>query len=318
MAKITATLLIGTLSMFYAEILSGASHLWFLDPWGLLITMPLYLSHTILLLNLAMKTRRTSLKQLYYWGMLFGLYEAWITKVLWAGYIEAGKPMFGKFLGIAWAEFLTLVLFWHPIMSFIIPILTYEILSKSYLPNHRKYLAKTRRKTLLIMSILTIGASFQSTNSKNNLEIALGSIIGSIAIIFILDLLSRRKSIKSIKLGRKGMIITITYLTILYTATFILILPERIPKDPMAWTTIISWYIVTAILIKKSKPIRENEANETTETYSRRDLAKYTFILIILTFIMCITPPLSYITTITLLLSIIAIAPIIFIKTLIK
>jgi len=32
MVNITAILLIGTLSMFFAEILSGASHLWFFDP----------------------------------------------------------------------------------------------------------------------------------------------------------------------------------------------------------------------------------------------------------------------------------------------
>lgn len=183
MAEIKAILLIGTLSMFFAEVFSGASHLWFLNPWGLLLTLPLYLFHTIFLLNLAIKTGRASLKQLYYWGMLFGLYESWITKVLWAGYIEAGKTMFGEILGIAWAEFLTLVLFWHPIMSFIIPILTYEILSNDYLPNHKKHLAKSKWKTLTIIIILIIGVSFQSTNSKNNLLTAMGSMTGSIAII---------------------------------------------------------------------------------------------------------------------------------------
>jgi len=318
MASITAILLIGTLSMFFAEILSGASHLWFFDPWGLIITMPLYLFHTILLLNLAIKTRRTSLKQLYYWGMFFGLYESWITKVLWAGYIETGKTMFGKFLGIAWAEFLTLVLFWHPIMSFIIPILTYEVLSRDYLSNHKKYLVKSRRKTLIIMLILIIGASFQSTNSKNNLAIAMGSIIGSIAIIIILDMLTRNKSIESIKLGRKGFTITIIYLAILYTATFFLMLPERIPTDPIAWISILSWYIITAILLKRSKPIEGEEIQVNLETYSKKDFIKYMAILLILTFIMCLTPPLSHITTIALLLSIIAIAPIIFIKTLIR
>lgn len=318
MAKITAILLIGTLSMFYAEVLSGASHLWFLDPWGLIITMPLYLFHTILLLNLAIKTKRTSLKQLYYWGIFFGLYESWITKVLWAGYIETGKTMFGKFLGIAWAEFLTLVLFWHPIMSFIIPILTYEVLSRNYLPNHKKYLTKNRRKTLIIMLILMIGASFQSTNSKNNLAIAMWSMIGSIAIIIILDILTRNKSIESIKLGRKGFTITIIYLATLYTATFFLMLPERIPTDPIAWISIISWYIITAILLKRSKPIEGEEIQVNLEAYSKKDFIKYMAILLILTLIMCLIPSLSHITTIALLLSIIAIAPIIFIKTLIR
>lgn len=316
MAEITAILLIGTLSMFFAEVLSGASHQWFLDPWGLLVTMPLYLTHTILLLNLAVKTERTSLKQLYYWGMFFGLYESWITKVLWAGYLETGKPMLGTFLGVAWAEFLTLVLFWHPIMSFIIPILTYETLARDYLPSHRKHLTKNKRKTLLTLLILIIGASFQST-SAGNLETAIGSIAGTIAITIILDITTRNKSIRSLRLGAKGLTITVTYLTALYTATFLLIFPERIPTNPISWITILAWYLITVILLKISRPIEAEDAGE-GEVYGRRDFSKCMALLLLLTFAACLYPPITYMTSTILLLSIIAAAPIIFIKTLIK
>jgi len=99
MSNLLPILLLGILSMFFAEVFSGASHIWFLDFWGLFITMPLYLSHTLFFLNLALRTKRTSLNQLYFFGMLFGLYEALITKVLWAGYPNEVKPMFGTFMG---------------------------------------------------------------------------------------------------------------------------------------------------------------------------------------------------------------------------
>jgi len=122
MKKLWSILLLGALSMLFAEVFSGASTLWFLDAWGLLLTYPLYLAHAIFLLNVAFLWKKTSPRQLYFFGMLFGLYEALITKVLWFGYPNSTGPMVSYVFGIAWGEFLTLVLFYHPIMSFVVPI----------------------------------------------------------------------------------------------------------------------------------------------------------------------------------------------------
>src|SRR4030043_1561757 len=119
MKKLWSVLLLGALSMLFAERFSGASTLWFLDPWGLLLAFPLYLGHSIFLLNVAFLWKKTSPRQLYFFGMLFGLYEALITKVLWFGYPASTGPMVGYFFGVAGGEFLTLVLFWHPVMSFV-------------------------------------------------------------------------------------------------------------------------------------------------------------------------------------------------------
>ena len=51
--KLPAILLFGALSVFFAEVCSGASSLWFIDPWGLLLVYPLYLGHALFFLNLA-------------------------------------------------------------------------------------------------------------------------------------------------------------------------------------------------------------------------------------------------------------------------
>ncbi|MEQ9715513.1 MAG: hypothetical protein ACTSSP_02970 [Candidatus Asgardarchaeia archaeon] len=85
-------LLIGALSMFFAEVSSGASVLWFIDTWGIFVTFPLYWSHTLFFFNIALRCRKLDFTSLYLLGTLFGLYESWITKVIWAGY-------FGQSLG---------------------------------------------------------------------------------------------------------------------------------------------------------------------------------------------------------------------------
>ena len=79
--------MIGLIVLICVEILSGASlqaGLW--SPWTLLVTYWLYFAHFFFFTTLAVRTGRTSLSCLYLWGVLFGLYESWITKVIWHGY----------------------------------------------------------------------------------------------------------------------------------------------------------------------------------------------------------------------------------------
>ena len=109
-SNVAVVLLVGALSMFFAEVMAGSSNLWFLDPFGILSTYVLYLGHVLLYLNLAIRFKRTSLVQLYLWGMLFGLYEGPITQVLWSGYMDSTGPPI-VFLGVASFEFIVLVFF---------------------------------------------------------------------------------------------------------------------------------------------------------------------------------------------------------------
>ena len=160
MKKLWSILLLGALSMLFAEVFSGASRLWFVDPWGLLLTYPLYLGHAIFLLNVAFLWKKTSPRQLDLFGMLFGLYEALITKVLWFGYPASTGPTVGYFFGVTWGEFLTLVLFYHPIMSFVVPIFVYEGTSGDVLPGHERFLQKNWKTLLLVMILIVYGGKF--------------------------------------------------------------------------------------------------------------------------------------------------------------
>jgi len=55
----------------------------FFNAWGILVVFPLYTLHTLVLAFLFFRRKQISLPVLFLAGMLFGLYEAYITKVLW-------------------------------------------------------------------------------------------------------------------------------------------------------------------------------------------------------------------------------------------
>ncbi|MHA1615039.1 MAG: hypothetical protein ACTSYJ_09355, partial [Candidatus Thorarchaeota archaeon] len=164
-SSLLAIFLFGFLSMIFAEVFSGASPLWFLGIWGWFVTLPLYWAHALLLLNLAMKYERTSLTQLYLWGVIFGLYEGWMTKVIWAGYM-GDIPAYGVFLGFAVGEFFVIALFWHALFSFIIPILVFQIIVQatnkgeagSIHTSHLGVISRRKRNYVLLGIIIVAGS----------------------------------------------------------------------------------------------------------------------------------------------------------------
>jgi hypothetical protein len=76
-------LLLGTLSVVLAEGVSFSFPLPFFSLYGLLVVYPLYTLHALVLCSLIFGQKRASIPLLYLAGMLVGLYEAYMTKVLW-------------------------------------------------------------------------------------------------------------------------------------------------------------------------------------------------------------------------------------------
>jgi hypothetical protein len=119
---VMARLLIGLVVLICAEVFSGASlrmGLW--HSWTLLVTYWLYFAHFFFFTTLAVRTGRTSLSSLYLWGVLFGLYESWITKVIWHGYGGDGKFVLGAIGPYGFSE-VSMVFIFHPVASFILPL----------------------------------------------------------------------------------------------------------------------------------------------------------------------------------------------------
>jgi len=289
--------------MLCAEVLSGASVLWFVTAWGWIVTLPLYMVHLVFLFSLAVLFRRTSLTSLYLWGVIFGLYESWITKVTWAGYIGS-EPAGGTVLGFAPAEFLIIVLFWHPVMSFLLPLLLFETLSSSgaddapLLPGHRWLLARGRRSIALFSGFALIGAAFLTMNSAYNAVSALVTLLGSAGIVAVLYKavlkVSRDNfSVYSLALKKKGLILAIIYLAALYILAFFVLVPEHIPPAPTILLTVLI-YAAVVLLIWLDRPISGN-----TDDYGKGTilgvchLAGFLLLASVLIAIFSIFPPLG-------------------------
>jgi len=295
-------LLIGSLSMLFAEVFSGASLLWFIDPWSILITFPLYLSHVLFFLNLAMRFHRTSFESLYLWGILFGLYETWITKVIWSGFGDG--LILGQIFGIAIGEFIILCLFWHPIMSFITPILVFEIFSISQgnnhqklLPSHEKLITKNKNNQVLAWLIVLYGASFLSLNSHYNIIVALVTALGSLMIVILLYYACKKYcdgfTIYELKLGFKGFITLIVYLIFLYAMLFFLIYPEKIPSLTTIFLTILI-YLIVIMLIYLSKPQFKKKDWDTEIKYTAKDVWKLLLTFVFITAVFCLIPIIGF------------------------
>ncbi|WP_424357911.1 hypothetical protein [Methanocella sp. MCL-LM] len=118
-------LISGCLSVCFAEIVSGSYLFPYFTFEGLFIVLPVYALHTLVLAYVVYRFGRPRLYTLFLAGAIFGLYEAYITKIIWS-------PPWGEavwlFQGIAVVEALVLVLFWHPLLSFILALFASESL----------------------------------------------------------------------------------------------------------------------------------------------------------------------------------------------
>ncbi len=281
MRKFISYMLIGMLSMFYAEILSGASQLWYLNPFGVFYTLPLYLLHTIILMNIALRLKRTKLYQLYIFGMIFSLYEAVITKVLWAGYMNESGPAFGPWLGIAPLEFIILVFFWHPIFSFILPILTYEWITSKILENHQRVFERMKKHMGHILIGIIIVSSFVANGNQYDLMSGNLAPFGTLLIIFILVLLSKKKLIPLTELEKIPKLMYVI-LMIIYLFGGIVLVPERFPSELISYIMIIGFYVLFFLMLRLSRKTSD-ELIPLNHTFNYKHLT-----VAILCFFLCI------------------------------
>ncbi|MHA1637695.1 MAG: hypothetical protein ACTSUO_02925 [Candidatus Thorarchaeota archaeon] len=303
-SKFLPIVLFGVLSVVFAEVFSGSAPLWFTDGWGLFVVLPLYWIHALFLLNLAMRYKRTSLAQLYLWGVIFGLYEGWITKVLWAGYMGDAGPAFGSILGFAIAEFMVIALFWHAIFSFIVPILIFEIIiissretsaNMELLSNHHKYLVSNRRNKIGLLLVFITGSFFVLMGLEANVAAIGIAAIGNMMIIWIFLWLSTRSketelSLSSIRLGKRGLAVTATYLILLNGILFFILLPERIPPIETLLLTIGFYAIVLLLLYLSPASELDTLQEPATSLFSVQTLKNafivFSFLIILWLFIL--------------------------------
>jgi len=304
-------LFIGILSMVFAEVYSGASPLWFINLWALFVTFPLYWSHFLFFFTLAVKTKRYDPWSLYLWGCLFGLYESWITKVIWTSFYNQ-PPLFGRYLGFAIGEMFLVTFFWHPIMSFIAPLMVFEIFSlsstehlenfeKQILSSHMVLMQRNKRNLAAAIFLTIFGASISTINFNFNFITVTVTVFGSLLIILVFYKLSSSVaknsfSIRSLVLGRLGFVIVTVYLIALYIFSYVFIFPENIPPLATQLITLMLYAFIGLLLYVLGPSDREERGRyeicqENKEVmFSTKDIWFLYGLFSLLALFFCFTP----------------------------
>lgn len=168
--KLLFWIIMGALSVFFAEVVVASDPYPFFHAWGIVVVVPLYLLHILVLGRIAFKTPRLTFGLLFFLGIIFGLYEAYITKVLW-------DPPWGPFYylgGIAPVQTIVLTLWWHPWMAFIVPLLAGETfltgsreVRGTFFPWLQRQMAKPFHKNWLVILFLVAAGLLQSSNASS-------------------------------------------------------------------------------------------------------------------------------------------------------
>ncbi|MFX1368682.1 MAG: hypothetical protein ACFFAY_08805 [Promethearchaeota archaeon] len=309
----------GILTVFFAEVFSGSAPFWFMDAWGVWVVLPLYWSHALVLFTLALRSRRTTLTHLYLYGVLFGLYESWVTKVIWAGYMGQ-EPGLGTFLGFAVGEFLVIALFWHAIFSFIIPILMFEIVVASsnrenIIPGHLRFLKKTKKNQFGYLLAILTGSLFLAAGTSFDLIATLFAAVANCILVILFMHASRSSaehglSVETIKLKGTGLGVAILYILGLYLVMFFILLPERIPAIETIILTL-AFYALVFLLIQAKPPEPENDLSKIDKEplLGIADIQQYLLLFVVLGAFWCLFIGLSDIMGTLLYLGMIVIGP---------
>jgi len=259
--------ILGVFSVFFAEVVSGSDMYPFFNIVSYILVIPLYSLHTLFLWYVVLHFGKGKLYVLFPAGAIFGLYEAYITKVLWNP--SWGEAIF-KIGGVAVIETMVLVLFWHAFMSFILPL----FLAETYLTSSREivnglperlrswyYSSKNSWKIYLFA--LCFGF-FQATGSTS-IEYSLGSGLGCSAVLILCVILWRRwvgqkYSMRDLLPGRLGGTIIGVLLVLDYVILGFLLRPEELPdfaSQLSIWVLYLFFGVLLYFGLKKSREQEE-------------------------------------------------------------
>jgi hypothetical protein len=281
-----ARLLIGLIVLICAEVFSGASlraGLW--SPWTLLVTYWLYFAHFFLFTTLAARTGRTSLSSLYLWGVLFGLYESWITKVIWHGYSGDGKLAMGHIGPYGFSE-ISMVFLFHPVVSFILPLTVACLICpplRCIFPELRWFTGKSWGSRMVQSYLILSLAPVMAMNSGGLINLAVNL---ALAIIFVVALLRlARPALSSVEgrrivvFGRRGFAGLCIYLAWLYGVGYVALRPEGLPTVSVQFFTFVFYGLAIAglWLHRKRAPLDALDA-----PVERRELKLVTILFVTL------------------------------------
>ena len=246
-------LLIGLVVLICAEVFSGASikmGLW--HPWTLVVTYWLYFAHFFFFTTLAVRTGRTSLGSLYLWGVLFGLYEFWITKVIWHGYGGDGEFAMGSIGPYGYSE-ISMAFIFHPVASFILPLTVACLLCpplRRLFPDLAWFTGRSKSVRLVQIYLVISLACVLAMNSGGPVNLAL-NLAFVIVLLLLLSRLARpalesSDGLRIVVFGRRGFVGLCMYLMLLYGVTYPHLRPDGLPSVPLQLFTFVFYALAIA------------------------------------------------------------------------
>ncbi|MCK4295001.1 MAG: hypothetical protein KAY65_17515, partial [Planctomycetes bacterium] len=201
------------------------------------------------------------------------MYEAYLTKVVWTSYSPDG-PML-NIGGIAIFETLLLVLFWHSVLAFMLPLLigeTYLTKSKEIAGLLPEWVRKRGR--LLFILLLIWGGLFTSVNSPS-LPISILSTLSSGVVLLLLMVVWKKTggdnySMRELLPSRKACKVIAIFLILMYVGYTRLLNWDKLPGFGPQF---IVWAIYAALiwlLINNIRKSRREKITATTVSFSRK------------------------------------------------
>jgi hypothetical protein len=249
----------GFVSFALPEVFAGTSSMWPVRPDAYVLVMPLYIAHFLMLAQVAAWTRRTSWPALYLFGIVFALYETWVTKVIWWGYpgsegfaVGALAPHFGAH------ETLGLMLFYHPVVSFLLPLAAAAALLPDFaarFPSSAWLFGDSRSATALRLGLGLVLAIVTGHNLSDPAQFVITWGATLIVVFGGYRLVAPKApgpaAWRRELLGRGGTLAIAFVLLAIYGLTYRGILPEHLPPVSVQIVTV-GIYLILAALIWRS------------------------------------------------------------------
>jgi hypothetical protein len=243
------------------------------------------------LASLVFRRGRVSFPTLFLAGAILGLYEAYITKVIWSPTWGDVHPSLG---GIAVVQTAILVLFWHPVMAFVLPVVVGEnIYTRSTetlaaLPSGLQSSLKTKRGALMACLALAFlcGGYHSTANSSSFIAglSALLSIAGLIALGWAWNVLraGREYAFRELLPTRRQTLVLAALLGSWYLLAGVLIRREAIPRSLEPHLIVWAMYAILFTLLHYSLKRSAERVGDGTDasdvpSYLRRHADKIGF-----------------------------------------
>jgi len=228
--------ILGALSTAIPEVIAGSDLYPFFKVTDYLLVIPLYTLHSLVLWYVVWRGGRPRLYSLFPAGALFGLYETYMTKVIWDP-TWAAAPF--RVFGVAVVETLVLVMFWHSFLAFIVPLfiaetsLTCSREIAGGLPAWASGRLARLQERCLFLVFPFVGGLFQSVNVHSLRDAVFSGLTSTVVIVGLVyvwrRLYGRRHSLRGLLPTRNEFRVLLALLLLLYGLMGVFWRPEALP-----------------------------------------------------------------------------------------